>query len=322
VRKTFFPCILALAALSAVSCVTEQAPYIKAGADIDALLAEGGKITVDIECNREKWSAVVEDSKWARIQAINRNGNGTGSVVVVCGANDTESERSNAVVISVEGVSERVAFTQAQKDVVKIDRERFEFDHDGGEFSIETRSNIDYAVAVTGDWVRRVSTKATVSRTESFIVDPFESAGLTREADVVFSSSSGTEMSRFKVFQEGPDAITAVSVPGVYGIGGTDYFPSFEDCSQMSLTQLPNGSYTARILYPLSVSVAEISGIPQSIAKGDNPNLNVKIVRNSAVLYNEGRQFKVVKVNDGTAWFKDSSDPNVYIVAVMEEEKL
>ena len=233
-RKKVFSFILAIAALSVGSCVTEPAPYINANADIDTFPAEGGKMTVAIDCNRENWSAVVEDSKWARIQAVNRN-SGIGSVVVFCTVNDDETERANALLLSCEGASTRVEFTQAKCI---------------------------------------------------------------------------------------PDPITAVIVPGLYGLNGLNYFASIDGSSQVSLLQEKNGLLAIRILYPLTNSVSEVSGIPAKIAKGDKVNLDVKIVSNLDVILEEGRQFSAVRVKDGMVWLKDVSDANVYIVAVMEEEKL
>jgi len=321
VRKIVLLCLLCAAALS--SCVVEQAPEINANIDIDSVAAAGGKVTVVLDCNREKWTASLKNSNWAHIVSVNRNPGGSGSVVISCDPNSSEYSRTNTLVISVEGITEKVSFSQMQKDVVKITTKFYELDYEGAEISVESLSNVDYVIVLTEDWISQAQgTKALVSKEDRFVIEPYGMMGAEREGDIVYRSPSGEELSRIHIVQNGPDPITAVTVPGLYGLQGVNYFASHADASQMSLLYEPGGTVSARFMYPLTVSVTRVSGLPSGVKKGDELNLDVKVIKNSVVAYDEGRTFTCVMKKDSVVWLKDISDSNVYLVVEMEEESL
>lgn len=320
-RKIVLLCLLCAGALS--SCVVEQAPEINANIDIDSVASTGGRVTVVLDCNREKWTASLKNSEWARIVSVNRNSGGSGSVVISCDANPTENPRTNVLVISVEGISEEVSFSQMQKDVVKITTKFYELDYEGAEISVESLSNVDYVIVLTEDWITQAQgTKALVSKEDRFVIEPYGMMGASREGDIVYRSRSGEELSRIHIVQNGPDPITAVTVPGLYGLQGVNYFASLADASQMSLVYEPGGTVSARFMYPLTVSVTGVSGLPSDVKKGDELKLDVKVIKNSVLVYDEGRTFTCVMRKDRMVWLKDISDSNVYLVVEMEEESL
>lgn len=56
-------------------------------------------------------------------------------------------------------ISEEVIINQSQKNELSIDKKEHEFDENGGSFSVETNSNVDYKVSINCSWITETTGK-------------------------------------------------------------------------------------------------------------------------------------------------------------------
>lgn len=232
-RRILIYLIAAATAMSMWSCVIEQAPELNVNADTKIVPAEGGNVTVAIDCNKEGWTVSLEDTGWAHVKEIKRLAGGSGTVVVSCDENPKEESRLNSFTVTCENVVKSIVFTQAKAE---------------------------------------------------------------------------------------PDPITAQKVTGLYGYKEANYFASLAESSQLSLLYLSDGTVSARFLYPLTMSVTEVTGIPSNVAKGNVVSLGLTVIENSSKTADESRRFKAVMRKDNMVWLKDVNDASVYLVVELEED--
>lgn len=86
-------------------------------------------------------------------------------------------------------LSEEIIINQSQVNALVLDKKEYTFDENGGNFTIDINSNIDYKVIINDSWIREENipvSRALVSSTRTFRVDEmFE--GTEREAKIIFT---------------------------------------------------------------------------------------------------------------------------------------
>lgn len=92
--------------------------------------------------------------------------------------NDIYGTRSAVVEIyDVNGTKrEQITINQAQKNTLEIDKDMFNFDGNGGTFSVAVRHNVPYNISIDCDWISEISSNANLTDSHSFKVAPTNSS--------------------------------------------------------------------------------------------------------------------------------------------------
>ena len=87
-------------------------------------------------------------------------------------------------------ISAEVSINQSQKNALIIDKKELVFDENGGSFSVEINSNVDYKVSINGNWITEstATTRSLAATSHTFIVSAI-SANSDREGTITFSDT-------------------------------------------------------------------------------------------------------------------------------------
>ena len=184
--------------------------------------AAGGSLSVSFTSS-DAWKASIINgrSDWLRLSPESGN-KGKGTLNIQVNPNEEYDERRATVQVKCGTAQVTLVVTQKQKDAFTATASKQEFGSEGGEFTIQVSTNIDFTSTVTAgaDWLVPVQTKGLTNHTLTFKVAANEGSE-KREGAVVVSCSLGQET--FKVFQEGsgPTLVLSsnqVSIPEEGGI--------------------------------------------------------------------------------------------------------
>lgn len=218
-RKTYIG--WAIATLLMVSCQsgTEETPgnvdnstiNWVAGVNTNPVLdAKGGSLTVSFTSS-DAWKASIINGRayWLRLSAESGN-KGRGTLTIQVNPNEEYDERRATIQVKCGTAQVTLLVTQKQKDAFTASASKQEFGQDGGDFTIQVRTNISFTSSVTAgeEWLVPVKVKGITNHTLTFRVAANEDPQ-KREGAVTVSSSLGQEI--FKVFQQGPEATLVLS---------------------------------------------------------------------------------------------------------------
>ncbi|MBR6362928.1 MAG: hypothetical protein IKR88_06580, partial [Bacteroidales bacterium] len=221
--------LLALLSFAVASCGQEPIVPDKPQPKGEIKLASGSKATVGPEGGSVNISFTASDdwtvepsndrASWIGINPSSGSA-GSATVTVSIDPNETPDERSATLRIKCAAASTSVTITQKQQDALTQTPSKTQFDADGGTFTIEVKSNIDYSFNISVGWIRQQSTKALTTKTTTFIVDPNEDTR-KREGTVTVTSSLGTET--VTVYQEAgnPSIVLSSESVSVASSGGS-----------------------------------------------------------------------------------------------------
>lgn len=97
---------------------------------------------------------------------------------LVFGIRDNEGydDRQAKIVIRAAGKQSVVNITQMQKDAIILAKNRYEFDNNGGELTLEVQTNVDFGVEIADeykDWIKQIPlTKGLETKTLNFKIMP------------------------------------------------------------------------------------------------------------------------------------------------------
>ena len=152
------------------------------------------------------WTASVISTKadfWVDVNP--KSGDpGTAEITITTTPNETYVERNATIQIKCGTHTKEVVLTQKQQDNITVTTDKVELGAEGGTFTIELKSNIDFSYEIDGDWIKYVSTKAYSDKTLTFSVEPNEGVQ-KREGSVTVKGREFTET--VKIYQEGNDMV-------------------------------------------------------------------------------------------------------------------
>lgn len=165
--------------------------------------SEGLSKTISISTNKD-WSASSSEG-WCTVSPSSGNSSVT-SVTITVAANDTYDPRSCIVTITAKELSIPITVSQETNLGLLVSPDRYELNNDAQEIEVEVKANVDYDVAITGDWIQRNTTKALVTTKLYFNIAKNDSYD-NREGSITISQKDGNLTSTIKVFQSQTDAI-------------------------------------------------------------------------------------------------------------------
>lgn len=176
------------------------------------VLSEGKTINIELRSN-VNYSVKMPDEDW--IVPVETRSASTHSLQYIVKPNDTYDSRSAEIVFLDEDccISQTVTITQFQLDAILLAKEQYDFDDEGGEFTAELASNVEYSITSSVDWITPIEsseTRALTTASYRFVVAANPQRSL-REGWIVVKGhrmgSSGFIEQSIKVRQQGvPDA--------------------------------------------------------------------------------------------------------------------
>lgn len=193
--------------------VTEKVKVYQAGSAILVLSqneyilgSEGGTITIDISSNFQ-FETDMPNVNWIR-SADNHRTVSSHTLVYTIDENNTYEDREAVIVFkdTKSNKKESVRISQKQKDAIILSNEKIEIPQEGGTFSIDVNSNINYSVEIQPscrNWISSTNESEARSLTKStlhFKVSSSEELD-KREGEIYFKSGNITET--LKIYQSG-----------------------------------------------------------------------------------------------------------------------
>lgn len=247
------------------------------------------------------WTAeVVSGKDWL---ALDTQKGYAGDATISCHAldpNENIGSREGSLKIDFGNVSVEIPVVQGQKDVILSDGSTASFDWKGGEFSVSTRTNVDYTIECSAPWVKHIETKALKEATESFVAEPNDTYA-DRQATVSFTG--GDASFSVTVTQSGKDPYLDVNTPGFYGIAGMDYVLGTDGWNQAGRKE-KDGSLELRLMKRSSYSAVIVSGIKTDAAEGSSANVDVVVKSGSKEVMHSVYNATVIAESDQLLWFK------------------
>ena len=222
--------IIALTVLAAVSCVQEEQAgngtqtakgEVKlTSAETLTIEAGGGRAEITFTAS-DSWTAAFSNDRASWLSFSPESGAaGQGKVSVTADPNETTDERSAVVRIKCGSATASVTVVQKQKDALTQTPSKTQFGAEGGSFTIEVKSNIDYSFDIDVPWIHQVTTRSMTTKTATFSVDANEDTR-KREGSVTVRSALGSE--KVTVYQEaaGPSIVLSAESVALKTEGGT-----------------------------------------------------------------------------------------------------
>lgn len=146
--------------LSAATTVTQAAPILDISISEAGVDAAGTSLDVDVEANISYTCSA--DKNWVTYT------NNSGRLKINVAANTTGAART--CVFSVRNtdfsINRTLTISQAQNNVLSVDKASYEFTSDGGTFTPSVTANIEYTVDIPAGWITRDGSKFTVAANE------------------------------------------------------------------------------------------------------------------------------------------------------------
>lgn len=165
---------------------------------------EGGTVEISFTASTS-WSASIINDRadaWCSVSPAG-GGAGSGKITVTVKENSEPDDRSATVVIKAGTASQIINITQKQKDAIILTATKFELPEEGGEFSVEIKSNVSFKYTISEDakdWIAYVSTKALTTTVMTFSVEKNERL-VGRNGNIIIGE--GALCDTIKVYQVG-----------------------------------------------------------------------------------------------------------------------
>lgn len=177
--------------------------------------ADAGTASLDLSASG-KWTAEFVNGRayWCSLSAAEGK-RGTVTLTFSVQSNGEHDERSASVVFTCKNLKRTVVVTQKQRDAMLLSSGRVEMSADGGSFTVEVMSNVDFSHRIEADgndWIHIVSTKGLEKSILTFQVD--RNGTLDRRiGTLTFSGPAGEEV--VSVYQKGEVPTIVISEESV-----------------------------------------------------------------------------------------------------------
>ena len=190
--------------------LTETVTVYQAGEEVSLVLttekdmtigSEGGNLKIELQSNSEiKMEALEAD--WLR-QSSSRSMSAYTYYLEV-DANDTYDERNTSITFTSGDKKQIVTVTQKQKDALIVTSNKVEIYSDGGDFTIEAKSNVSVTYEIeesVKDWISASESRGLTTKTLNFTAKANESTE-RRQGDIILKGGNGLTET-VTIYQEG-----------------------------------------------------------------------------------------------------------------------
>ncbi len=186
--------------------VEEQPIIFPSGIIPKPIMSETGGATIVEFIAPTTWTVAISDNvhstNWIEVSPTSGSA-GNVKLQIIAKENSTYDER-NASITLISGTSKQIfTVTQKQKDALTVTSNKVELDAEGGEFSIEVKSNVSYEYVIDKsceNWINIVETRGLTTSTLKFKASTNESID-KREGVIIIKSDKFEEI--INVYQNG-----------------------------------------------------------------------------------------------------------------------
>ena len=173
--------------------------------------AESGVASIDLNASGH-WTAEFVNGRayWCTLSALEGK-RGVATLTFSVQSNGEYDERSAAVVFTCKDLKRTIVVTQKQRDALLLSSGRVEMSADGGSFTVEVLSNIDFSHQIEANgqsWIRTISTKGLDKSVLTFQVD--QNASLDKRIGTV-TFVGPTSQETVTVYQKGETPTIVIS---------------------------------------------------------------------------------------------------------------
>ena len=137
------------------------------------LSSSAQELAIEISSNFD-YSVELPDVDWLKEVTAQTRGISTHSLRLSVAGNDSYDDRSAKIRVydRNSSISEEVIINQSQKNALIIENKEYTLDENGGNFTVETNSNINYGVKIDCNWIKETTatTRGLVASSHSFSV--------------------------------------------------------------------------------------------------------------------------------------------------------
>lgn len=171
-----------------------------------AVGAQGETIAIEVKGNVNATPHIPSEIDW--ISEVSTKAWSTNTYYFLINPNESYESRTATIAFVNEdnGLNESVVITQMQKNAIVIATNSYSFNNNGGTFSVEINSNVDFDINIENDWVKQVETKGLSTTNIHFAVAKNESYD-NRETIISFISKDKDISQEIRVYQSQTNAI-------------------------------------------------------------------------------------------------------------------
>ena len=260
-----------------------------------------GTVPVQYMFNSKNAWSIEQNGDWFTVSPDNYS---TGNIVTFTAKSENlnTEQLSGSVSFKLPGISLTIPVRQVITETVIVQSKAVSLESPGGNFTIHTRTNVDYSVSTDVDWIQVLGTRGLLEFDEPFFAEENMSP-TSRTGHITFRYGTITET--VTVTQAAREAMLDITTPGFYGIG--DDFVYVKGESQTSRLTTSSGR-DFRLIYPSSALVLQLKGVPVNLTIG-------QIIRPILGVYQNGQtmlspqyvEVKVVGEDEKLIWLKNSS---------------
>jgi hypothetical protein len=185
---------------------------------------EGGSTQITITTS-SSWTADVTSTRavdWCTVSPTS-GAAGTATLTIATQPNTTYDERNATITIKSGTLTKTYSIAQKQKDAILVTSDKVEVTAEGGETTIEVKSNISYTYEVeesAQSWIKHSATRALTSHQEGFTISANESSQ-KREGKITFTGGGFSETVTVYQAAETPTLVLTKDVYDVSSDGET-----------------------------------------------------------------------------------------------------
>ena len=198
--------------------VPEDTITFPADIDLNPVFSdEGGEKTFSFTASGA-WTAAVTESRaasdWLTVAPASGEA-GAATITVTAQSNETDEDRSAVVTLKSGLVIQGIPVTQMHKGALVAAPGSYTVDNAGEDITIEVSHNVDFEIAIDGDWITQITSRALT--TESLVFRVAENPGYdNREGKITFTSKDRTLTQEVKIYQAQTDALVVSTTDYVF----------------------------------------------------------------------------------------------------------
>ena len=183
----------------------EEKPKIEVTTTAPVVTQEGGTTSVTFTSSTD-WTIDVSEGRavsWCTVSPTSGS-KGTNTLSITTTDNDTYDERNAKVTIKAGTTTQTFTVTQKQKDALTVTSNKVEIGAEGGNFSIEAKTNVSvtYEIEVSAkDWISVGESRGLTTKTLNFMAKANEYTE-RRQGNIVLKGGDGLTET-VTVYQEG-----------------------------------------------------------------------------------------------------------------------
>jgi len=166
---------------------------------------KGGTVNVSFTTN-DAWTVSVGGNiSWVSVSPVSGEA-GTHTLAITTTENDTYDERNVSLVIKAGSASQDIIITQKQKDALIVTSNKVELGSEGGEFSVEAKSNLSVSYEIeesAKEWISATEGRGLTTTTFSFTAKANDKTE-RRQGSVTLKGSDGKQ-EIVTIYQEGEE---------------------------------------------------------------------------------------------------------------------